>query len=174
MKGVIVNCLKELVVSKFGAKKWEEALIGADFDRHESFLVTQDVDDSRVLKLVGSVCKTLGISLEQAADAFGEYWACTYAPRIYSPYYRTAHNAKEFLLQMDEVHRLTTMNIQNAKPPRFTYEWKNDSTLIMKYHSDRGLIDFLAGLARGVGKYYKENIAVTKVGKDAISISFPT
>lgn len=172
MKGVIPSCLKELVVNKFGKDKWESALAMAGLDKTTSFLPTHDVDDAGVLKVVESVCKVLDLSLPQAADAFGEYWVCTYAPQIYKPYYQKATSAKEFLLKMDDVHRLTTENIPNAQPPRFEYKWIDEKTLIMKYKSKRKLIDFLVGLTKGVGKYFKENLQVSKQGDDSIRVVF--
>lgn len=172
MKGVIASCLKELVVNKFGNDKWESAVVMAGFNQTTAFLPTQDVDDTDVLKVVESVCKVLNISLPQAADAFGEYWVCTYAPKIYKPYYRMATSAKEFLSKMDDVHRLTTETIPNARPPRFEYTWIDDKTLIMKYNSKRKLIDFMVGLIKGVGKHFKENLQVSKLDDDSVKVLF--
>ena len=42
----------------------------------------------------------------------------------------------------------------------------------MKYESKRGLIDFLVGLVKGVGKHYKENLLVSKVGNDTVKVVF--
>lgn len=173
MKGVIVKCLGELVREKFGKDKWEDALERSGLDRDSIFLATEDVDDIVALKIVDSVCKVLNISLIQAADAFGDYMVNVFAPKIYAPYYRGVNSAKEFLLNMDKVHVNTTGTKKNARPPRFEYEWKDDNTLIMKYKSERGLIDFMVGLIRGVGKYYKEDLTVTKLGTDKVEIVFP-
>ncbi len=173
MKGVIVNCLKELVTEKFGKDKWEAALEKAGLEKKSTFLVTQDIDDGVVLKVVGSTCDVLNISLQQAADAFGEHWACSYAPNIYKSYYHGVKTAKDFLLKMDEVHRMTTESIPNARPPRFEYSWENDKTLIMKYKSHRGMVDFLVGLIKGVGKYFKESLKVSKLSADKVKIVFP-
>jgi len=172
MKGVIVKCLSDLVTEKFGKDKWEEALVLSGLDRGSVFLATEDVDDAAALKVVDSVCKVLNISLLQAADAFGDYWVNVFALKIYAPYYRRANSAKEFLLNMDKVHLETTRTLTNACPPRFEYKWKNEKTLIMKYISKRGLIDFLVGLVKGVGKHYKEQLKVTKVGPDTVEIVF--
>ncbi len=172
MKGVIVNCLKDLVTEKFGKDKWAQALEKVGIDKDAFFLATQDVDDGAVLKVVGSVCSVLNISLPQAADAFGEYWMCTYALKIYKPFYNGVATAKDFLLKMDHVHHTATVSIPNARPPRFEYSWENNKTLIMKYKSHRGLIDFLVGLIRGVGKYFKENLNVSKLGEDKVKIVF--
>ena len=172
MKGVIPDCLEKLVKSKFGKDKWEDSLEAVELPRHTSFLATEDIPDEAVLKVVGSVCKVLNITLPQAADAFGDFWVNDYAPKIYNVYYQQSNSAKEFLLNMDNVHNIVTQNIPNAHPPRFTYNWENDKTLVMTYNSSRGLIDFLVGLIKGVGKYYKEDLQVTKLGNDEVQIIF--
>ncbi|MCP4756930.1 MAG: hypothetical protein GY866_39205 [Proteobacteria bacterium] len=174
MKGVIAMCLGELVKEKFGKDKWEASLEGAGLDKNRPFLATENVDDAAVLDVVGSVCKVLNITLIQAADAFGEYWVNTFAPKLYKAYYRQSKTAKEMLLNMDKVHEVVTASIPDAQPPRFDYEWKNDNTLLMKYNSKRGLIDFLVGLVKGVGIYFKEDIKVTKRGSTTVEIVFPS
>jgi hypothetical protein len=172
MKGVIVNCLKEMMTNKFGKEKWEAALEKAGLSRSSSFLSTQDVDDDAVLKVVGAACQVLNVTLPQAADAFGEYWVCTFAPKIYRTYFAGVRSAKEFLLKMDEIHRVTTESMPNAHPPRFDYSWENERTLIMKYKSGRGLMDFAIGLIKGVGKYYHEDLQVSRQGQDSVRIVF--
>jgi hypothetical protein len=173
MKGVIPDCLTKLVVSKFGKDKWKQCLEDAKLPANSSFLATADIPDADVLKLVNSVCKVLNLSLDQAADAFGDFWVNEYAVKIYRPYFK-GKSARELLLNMDKVHQTVTQNIANAHPPRFEYDWKDDQTLIMTYKSNRNLIDFLVGVIKGVGKYYKENLKVMKLGKDKVQIRFPS
>lgn len=55
----------------------------------------------------------------RAADAFGEYWAAVFAPRIYQPFYANAKNGGEMLLKMDNVHIRMPKTRAEAKPPRF-------------------------------------------------------
>ncbi len=174
MKGVIVTCLGEMVRKKFGNDKWGDALEKAGLDRKSRFLVTTDVDDEIALKIIDSVCRVLDLSLAQAADAFGDYWVNVFAPRIYAPYYSKANSTREFLLKMDHVHTAVTKRLANARPPRFEYEWRDDKTLIMGYKSTRGLIDFMVGLIKGVGKYFEEDLEVTKLGNDKVEIVFPS
>jgi hypothetical protein len=172
MKGVIVMCLGELVRNNFGKDKWETALEKAGVNKDTIFLPTSDIDDGTVLKVIGSLCDVLNISLVQAADAFGDYWVNVFAPKIYVPYYQNVKSAKEFLLNMDKVHVHSTETLPDSRPPRFDYEWKDDKTLIMGYKSHRGLIDIMVGLVRGVGKYYNEDLKVTKLGDDKVEIVF--
>ncbi len=173
MKGVIVVCLAELVKSRFGKDKWEATLEDAGLEKTKEFQLIDNVDDNVVLKTLDSARKVLDLTLSQAADAFGEYWVNVYAPKIYEPYFRQSHSAKELLLKMDRVHKTVTATIAGSKPPGFDYEWKDDNTLIMTYKSERGLIDYLVGLVKGVGKYFKENLTVRKLGSTKVEIVFP-
>jgi hypothetical protein len=173
MKGAIINCLQELVVNSFGKDKWEAALEKAGFEKGSIFLTIQDIDDAKVLKLVSAVCSVLNISLPQAADAFGEYWMCTYAPKNYDIFFAGIKSAKDFILKMDKVHHVTTATVPNAHPPRFDYSWENDKTLIMKYKSPRNLIDFMVGLIKGVGKHFNEKLAISRAGDNSVRIVFP-
>lgn len=173
MKGTIVNCLQELVVEKFGKDKWEKSLEDAGISKNTMFLPFAEVDDPTIMKVIQAVCKNLGITFEQVADAFGDYWVNVYSQRVYPHFYVGHKTAKDLLLAMDSVHVIVTKTMENARPPRFSYEWEDDKTLIMHYRSDRGLIDFLVGLTKGVGKFYKEDISVSKIGTDRIRIVFP-
>ncbi len=173
MKGAIVQCIGDLVKSNFGNDKWEKTLETAGISKTSFFTPIQNVDDEKVMKIIESVCKVANISPAQASDAFGDYWVNVYAPKLYGSYFKGANTSKELLLKMDDIHDKVTKNIPNALPPRFEYEWKNDKTLILKYKSKRGLIGILLGLVKGVGKYYKEDLKVTKISNDKLQVIFP-
>jgi hypothetical protein len=172
MKGAVASCLRDLVIKKFGIEKWEACLTTAGVPKNSIFLASQDVDDATVMKIINAVCKVANLTLAQAADAFGEHWVCSYAAGIYKAHYAGVSTARQFLLKLDEVHRITTETIPNAHPPRFDYTWENDKTLIMKYKSQRGLLDLLLGLVKGVGRYFKEDVRVTKNGPDSLRVVF--
>jgi hypothetical protein len=172
MKGTIARCLGELVCEKFGKDKWENALERAGLSRNTEFNLLQDVDDGAVMRVIDAVCKELNITNAQAVEAFGDYWVNIYASKLYKIYFDRAKSAKEFLLKMDGVHDTLTKTMSNARPPRFKYEQPDDKTLIMQYSSHRGLIEFLPSLVKGVGKFYKENMTVSKIAPDKIKIVF--
>lgn len=173
MKGVIVLAMKEMVKENFGEDRWLAALKKAGIEKDPSIVAISDVDDPIVMKVVQALCEVLGITLAQAGDAFGDYWVNVYSQNMYRAHYLGTKTAKEFLLKMDSVHLATTETMAGARPPRFEYEWQGEKTLIMKYKSHRGLIDFLVGLVKGVAKLYEENLHVTKLGMDKVQIQFP-
>ena len=173
MKGIIAKCLEELVIGNFGKDKWGQSLEMAGLKKSTMFMASQDLDDTAVIKVLQSVCKVCNITLNQAADAFGEYWVCHFAPKVYPNYYNEFKTAKDYLLKMNEVHDTVTKRIPNAKPPKFIYEWSNDKTLIMTYKSQRGLIDIFVGLVKGISIYFNANLNVAKIGADRVQITFP-
>ena len=127
---------------------------------------------SRSVRLLSSTCKILGINFQQAADAFGEYWCCTYAPRLYGVIVKRFKNAREMILGLDEVHVMMTATIPNSRPPRFDYKWESDNTLNVTYNSQRNMIDIYIGLVKGVGAFFKEKLVVTKLSSQHVKIVF--
>jgi len=172
MKGVIIKCLKDMVIDNFGSDKWIKIIEKSGLDPYMAVKTLDDIEDATALKIVDSACQILNISLPQAADAFGDYWVNVFAPKIYGIYYEGVDSAKEFILKMDELHVRATGHIINAKPPRFEYEWTNERTLLVTYKSHRGLIDFFVGLSKGVGKYFNEQLIIKKLSNKQVEIVF--
>ncbi len=172
MKGVIVACLSQLVSERFGDEKLSEIMASCGMDPRRKFIATEDIPEEQALQMLKTTCEVLNVSMEQAAEAFGDYWVNVYAPKIYGVYYRNVASARDFLLKMDEVHVKTTKNMENAMPPRFDYQWEDDSTLLMTYKSSRNLIDICVGLVKGVGKYFQEDLKVTKLPGNRIRVEF--
>lgn len=171
MKGVIVDCLREMVIKQHGKETWDDVLQKAGITT--SLTVYSTVDDQIVMNVIRKLCQKLHITIGQAADAFGDYWVNHYALRKFKVYYTRAKNAKEFISNMDKVHITMTNTIKDAHPPRFDYQWKNDKSLVITYKSKRNMIDFAVSLLKGVGKYYKEDIKVFKMGVNKIHVNFP-
>ena len=129
MKGAIVNCLKEMIVAKFGQPQWDEIVIASGLNPSRVIMATSDIDDAMVMTMVGNSCKVLNQNMEQITDQFGDYWMNSFAVGVYRPYYGTTANAKEFFNKLNEIHTKVTKYVPNAKPPRFEYEWKRDDQI---------------------------------------------
>jgi hypothetical protein len=174
MKATITNCLAELVENRFGKERWTAIVADAGLQSCASKfrLPTSDVPEDQVRKLLSSTCRVLSINSQEAADAFGEYWCCTYAPRLYGVIVRRFKNAREMILGLDEVHVMMTATIPNARPPRFDYRWEGENTLNVTYHSPRDLIEIYIGLVKGVGKFFKEKLVVTRLSAQHVKIQF--
>jgi hypothetical protein len=160
MKGTIVKCLEELVRTKHGDERWRAILAQCGMAPTTLFFTMSVVPDADVVKLLGATATVLDVTLEEAMDAFGDFWSTTYAPSIYGAYFKKAKGAKDFLLNLDHIHVAMTKTA-GASPPRFRYEWRGDNHLVMHYSSPRGLVALMPGLIRGVGRYFSEKLTVS-------------
>jgi hypothetical protein len=172
MKGIVVNCLEKLVSESFGTEKWKEIMSLSGVSADKKYEIADDIEDELVLKMFANTCQVGNLSFEQACDVFGEYWVSSYIPRLYPDFYVDVKSAKEFLLKLDTIHASISTRIKNAKPPRHSYEWKDENTLAMSYLSDRDLIELFVGAIKGVANHFNEDIQIRKVDRQSVEINF--
>ena len=174
MKGIIPICLMEMVMAKFGEDNLLPILKEAQIynKNYLQFLPIEDVPDADVLNMFNATCSVLDISLEQAAEDFGEFFCVTYAPKIYAPYFKNVTRAKDFLLKMQNIHERVTRTILNANPPKFEYIDEAPNHLIMKYFSNRNLQPIWIGLIKGVGIAFNEKLDIKFVDNNTVEIIF--
>ena len=172
MKGAIASCLKETIISKYGQQKWGEIMVASGQNPNKMILSISDIDDDVVMDIVKNSCDALHLTVEEIADLFGDHWMNSFATRAYKSYYGTNSSAKDFFLKLNDVHTRVTSSIQNSRPPKFEYEWENEKTLILTYISERGLIDFVVGLAKGVGRYFNQKLSIQKISSTEVKIVF--
>jgi len=173
MKMEIIDCLSEMVKKNFGEEKWREILEKSEFNNYRTkFINGLDIFDEKVMEIFSKTCEVLNINMEQAADAFGDYWINSYAIRYYKGYYSKYKTAKEFILNMDNIHVEVTKIIQNAHPPRFETEKIGNNKIKVKYISKRKMITFYIGLLKGIARYFKEKIDIQQLSEEAVTIEF--
>ena len=173
MKGTVLVCLQELITVKFGASVWERVLIRTGQTKYTLFAALSDVEDDLAIGLVMSVCAELNITLQQAADAFGDYWVNTYSPRLYEGFYAKHTSSRTFLTDLNNMHARLTRSMPGARPPKFRFEWPDPDTLLMHYESHRPLIDIAVGMTRALGTRFKETLVVEKVSPTSLTVRFP-
>jgi methyl-accepting chemotaxis protein len=171
MKGTIGTSLEEFVTQQFGAKEWRRALRIAGAAESKTYCMLDDVPEGEIQSLLRAISVATYLPLGSVTEAFGEYWSTVYAPRVYAPYYVGVRNARDLLLRMDDIHMELTKSMKSSRPPRFRYEWRGEEHLIMHYESDRGLLGWMEGRIRGVGKYYGQCLTVSTAG-NAVHVRF--
>ncbi len=171
MKGTIICCLRDLVKEKYGQDKWENILVKAGYKNNVLFTPIMNIDDDKVVSLLNATCEELNITIQVAADAFGEYWMNNYAPKIYAVYFRKVGSAREFILRLNDMHKQITRNVPDARPPKFNYE-EGDNYLIVEYVSHRNLMEVFIGLVKGIGKHFNENLQIEQISDNKIKIIF--
>ena len=174
MKGTIHYCIEEAIIKKYGEEKWHEILNACGYSNDFTFVtkIRDDIDELKSFMLFTKCAKTLKIKLSDVFDLFGEYWSCDYAPELYGAFYAGISSTKNAIDKLDWVHHMVTKNIPNAQPPRFDYNWINEHEVILSYKSNRGLMDLLISLIKGLNKYFNDACRITKLTDHELKLEF--
>ena len=163
MKGIINKGIQELVETKFGAESWEKvkSLAGCD---EPFFAIINDYPDDMTMALVKAASEVAGLPQEAIMVEYGKFIVPNTLKEQYPSYFKLAGSSpREFLLNMDRVHKHVTRSVSKGLPPRFEYEDLPDGRLQMKYKSKRKLCAVLHGLILGVGILFGQELQVQEI-----------
>lgn len=174
MKGTIHYCLEEAIKEKYGEESWEKCKSAMGYPEDHSFMmmIREDMEEESSIKMFSVCADSLGVTLQDIFDLFGEYWCVEYAPNLYGAFFIGLHSSKEAITKLDWVHDRVTKHIPNAKPPRFNYAWLDEHKLQVTYKSDRNLMDLFISLIKGLNKKFKDNCTITKLNENHVLIDF--
>jgi len=172
MKGIFALGFLETIKQKAGKEKYQEILNLAGFKQEPVIFAISDVDDEIFFKILYSTSKILNIPLHQITEAFSDYWIHEYTQKIYKKVYQLYDSLKDFLLDLNWVHEMTTKNLPQPEPPKFEYQWEDNKTLLITYKSKRNLIDMVISHAKASAKFFNEKIDISKIGDNVIRIKF--
>jgi len=174
MKGtIVVCCFRDMVVEKLGSPTWERVLEMSGIPRDTVFKPTEDASDEVVLEVLHNLCKVLNISIQEATEAFGEYWISCYAPKLYGNFNILSTNSRELVTKLNEIHSKVIKTMKDAPPPKFRLTWKDEDNLLITYDAKWTLAIFFIGLIKGVGRYYDEEISVNMWSSNQMLVKFP-
>jgi len=163
MKGVVNKGIQEFVEGRFGVDAWDEIRRAAGCDE-PSFSPSLDYPDWVTVDLVAAAAQCLRLSPDETMREFGKHWISSTGKDAYPSLYALAGTSpREFLRNMDRVHRQATVSIPGARPPSLRVEDLPDGGLAMHYVSERRLCPVLHGLILGVGLHFHQTLAVEEI-----------
>src|SRR5687768_3456302 len=147
MYGLVNKAVEDLVVSQFGADKWDAIKRKADLSM-ESFVAMNPYPDEITYKLVGAASEVLGLAPEQVLDAFGQWWMTWTAKEGYGEMLATAGTTfVEFLQNLDNMHARIGLSFPHLRPPSFSCTDVTERSLRLHHYTFRpGLAPFVMGL----------------------------
>lgn len=158
MKGIVFNLLEDAIVDSHGDEAWETILEAAGVDG--AYTALGNYPDVQMTALVASACDLLDAPAERVLQGFGRVALPALAARY--PEFLAEHaSAKSFLLTLDHtVHREVVKLYPDARPPRFTFEDRDERTLVMHYVSERRLCSLAEGMIEGTATHFGETVAL--------------
>lgn len=172
MKGIVLDCLKDLVSENFSPKTWQQALQRAGQSSSRTFAHGDDVSDEAAMTLFTAACELTGMSFEQACDEYGYYWVGIYMPKHFPEFYEGVGSTKQMLMKLDAVHAAMRQRLPHALPPTHTYEWKSPDILVMGYSSTRPLMRLFLGSIYGVARFFGETVHASVLDEQHVEVIF--
>ncbi|XP_015284774.1 PREDICTED: guanylate cyclase soluble subunit beta-2-like [Gekko japonicus] len=160
--GFINNCLKSLLVEKFGEETWEKLRTQAGLE--DNFMTYTVYDDGVTIKLVQEACKTLNVPEEAALKLFGDHFFSFCKMSGYDRMLRTlGGNLIEFIENLDALHSYLALSYQEMNAPSFRVE-RTDGMLLLHYYSDRkGLCQIVPGILEAVARDFFDSNVTLKI-----------
>lgn len=163
MKGIMNKGIEVMVLDQHGRSTWAGVKQRAGCE--ESFYaISEDYPDQTTERLIAAVAEVSGQTREEVLVDLGRTWVPRVGAICYPTFLRLAgRSAREFLGNLDRIHRQVTRNLPTARPPRFTVEERPDGTMHVHYHSRRRLCSLVEGLLLGVGAQFGDDLSVRKL-----------
>ncbi|MGB1657552.1 MAG: heme NO-binding domain-containing protein [Longimicrobiales bacterium] len=163
MYGLLNRAVRDLTRSRFGETTWANVRARAGV-QDDAFQAMEQYPDALTYELVGALCEETGLEVEQALEAFGEYWINFTGAEGYGQLLDASGDTlPEFLNNLDDLHTRVALTFRELAPPTFTVENQTADSLTLHYYSHReGLGAVMVGLLKGLGARFEVRLTVKR------------
>ncbi len=165
MYGLVNRGCEDMIVRAHGPARWAEikakaAVETSYFHAHESY------PDRLTYDLVGAAAEVLGESPAALLESFGIHWVLHTATDGYGFLLDMAGGSlPEFLVNLPDLHTRVRVAFPHLNPPTFACADVREGSLLLRYASERqGLVPFVIGLLKGLGRRFGTPVRVTSRG----------
>lgn len=159
--GIIFSELRKYVEAKTGNKGWDAltARAGLGMKLYTPFGAYPDAE---VVALVTAASEATGRSVNAILEDFGEFIAPSLISmygHLLDPKWKTID---VFEHVENTVHTVVRVKNQGAAPPILKIARTGPNEATLTYDSPRRMCAVAKGIAKGVGKHFKENLSITE------------
>lgn len=161
MHGIIFSELRKYVEAKAGEGGWDAitAKAGLGTNLYTAF---GQYPDSEVVALVNAASSITGRPVNAILEDFGEF----IAPSLVGMYGHLLDRSWKTLDVLEHtentVHAVVRVQNKGAAPPKLKINRLSREEAVLIYDSPRKMCAVAKGIARGVGKHFKENILISE------------
>ena len=161
MHGLIMVELKNYVTKKFNSETWDTLLKNAKL-WPRLYVPVGEYPDTEVVSLVTTASEMTGIAPDGILEDFGEFITSGLL-RIYRPLVKKEWRTLDLIENTEQsIHTAVRLKNKGAKPPELRCTRISPSEVVVSYSSPRKLCAVAKGIAKGVAKYYGENITISE------------
>jgi hypothetical protein len=159
MKGLVFTMLSGMVVTKFGYRVWDAAILNTVLKSNGDYVSTGTYADSELVGYVADLSNQTNILANELGFSFGEYVLGKF--KDIQPFFFEGHTAFSFVKSVDSVIYVEVAKLHpDAVLPRFTYRDGEEGRPIMTYRSPRNLCALVKGLIAGIADIFYKAIDV--------------
>ena len=155
MKGIIFNCLEDLIVKKYGDEVMEEIYAEAEFSAEAPpFVGPETYADADLFAMVALLSQKTNLPVDDLVYAFGRYMFPVLADK-YPVFLEKVNSPLEFLKSVDGIVHVEVRKLfEEAEPPTIAVESTDHNQAVLRYSSKRKLCRLLEGLLEGVADHF--------------------
>lgn len=161
MHGLIVNQLRQYVVTRHSRETWEtlRTSTGASFGEGPVPINAIYPDDD-VGKIVGAASGALSVPVADLLEDFGAFIAPTLL-RVYEPLIPKHWKTLDVVENTEEtIHTVVRRQDGIALPPYLKARRATPTQVVVEYSSPRKLCDVARGIVRGIAEHYREQVGI--------------
>ena len=180
MVGLIHKLLFDLIEEMAGMEKVLQVKRKAGVAEDKEFRMDEVYDDDEWQRLFGATCEVLGVSEDQAIDAFADIFFKDSMSR-WPMWFSMSKTAREFLERQPKIHNGFATSIRDQMASQAIndkFEIENDKEgITVHYRSPNQLCSLYMNLARRLMKHYGDEAVIEetkclKHGDDECEIHF--
>lgn len=168
MKGTAVSAWIKTCRKIYGDNIVDKAMISGGLNSDKTFSPIEDIEDSKVNKIIQSVAVGANVDIGSLWRKIGIDNINTFSSD-YPAFFRS-ESLYQFLKSMNDVHKIVVKRIPGSKPPILDLEPTSQNEAMFTYRSNRGMFDYFLGLLEGASNYYKEKIEIKEISRSSSEI----
>lgn len=161
MKGTVVSTWIRTCRDLYGNDIINKSLKSVDWSEDIVFTPLEDVDDTKIFKLIEIIANNVDTPINKLWQIIGENNLNKFLEDY--PVFFKRVNLYKFLNSLNFIHAIIMKKIKGAKPPKMVLEPVTNDSIYFTYRSDRELFDYFLGLLHGSAKYFGEKIEVKEI-----------
>lgn len=162
MHGTIFFELKKYVETKLGGQAaWDKLVSEAELGAR-TYEVMADYPDSDAIQLISTASRITEVPVPALLEDFGEFIAPDLLQMyggVINPTWKTLDVIEHTETQ---IHSVVRLHNREAHPPDLRCVRTSDNDVVIHYNSQRRMCDVAKGIAKGLAKYYEENISISE------------
>jgi predicted hydrocarbon binding protein len=160
MHGIVLKGLKDFVIETYDRETWrtlmEEAGVG-----YRLYVPVEEYPDEEVFALVETAVELTGIDAPDLLETFGRFVVPALV-ETYGVHVADEWSAIDLVANVETYIHESLRRMPGSKytPPELSARRVDETTVLVRYESDRGLCDLAEGLLYGIADHYGAELAV--------------